>query len=144
MPGGRPRKFQTVEEMEEAIEAYFKKCDARTTPMSLKGVGLIDVPHPEPYTVQGLSVHLDLTTEGLMEYERREEFSGTVKKAKARVEANKVVNMLDGKGFGAGYIFDLKHNHGWKDKQEIEQSGTQEIIVRYEDARDRNPPSAAP
>ena len=122
-PGGRPRKFNSVAEMEEAIEEYFFKCDARTTPTPIKDIGVIDVPNPEPYTIQGLAVHIGLTTEGMLEYEKRPEFSSTVKEAKARVEANKVVNMLDGKGFGAGYIFDLKHNHGWKDKQEVEHSG---------------------
>ena len=134
-PGGRPRKFNSVAEMEEAIEDYFAKCDARKTKMAVKDIGFIDVPNPEPYTIQGLAVHLGLTTEGLQVYETREEFFGTIKEAKARVEANKVVNMLDGKGFGAGYIFDLKHNHGWKDKQEIEHQGT--MSVRF-DAEDKD------
>ena len=49
----------------------------------------------------------------------REEFRSTIKKAKVRIEANKITHMLDGDGYGAGYIFDLKNNHGWKDKRDI-------------------------
>jgi hypothetical protein len=125
-PVGRPRKYKTPKEMQERIEAYFAKCDARMVKMVINQgnkKGLVDVPKPEPYTVQGLAVFLDLTTEGLLEYEAREEFSATIKIAKAEIEADKVVHMLDGDGATVGYIFDLKNNHGWKDKQEIEHSG---------------------
>ena len=122
--GGRPRKFQSVEEMENAIEAYFLECDARvkevvTGPPTNRQIQTVAM--PAPYTIQGLAVALDLTTHGLDLYEDREEFITTVKRAKAAIEANKVLHMLDGDGYGAGYIFDLKHNHGWKDKYEVDQ-----------------------
>ena len=42
--------------------------------------------------------------------------------------------MLDGDGYGPGYIFDLKNNHGWKDQQQIEHSGAVHVHFdkRYE------------
>ena len=118
-PVGCPRQWQSVEAMSEAIENYFAKCDARTVPMVV-GKALVRVPKPEPYIVQKLAVFLDLTTKGLIGYEQREEFGATIKRAKARIEANKVLHMLDGDGYGPGYIFDLKNNYGWKDKQDLE------------------------
>ena len=129
--GGRPRKFKTVAEMDEAIEAYFLVCDARTMEVVTRNGDLINVRRPEPYTTQGLAVALDLTTKSLLDYEERDEFCSTIKKAKSRVEANKVVHMLDGDGYGAGYIFDLKNNHGWKDNRGVEHSG--EITHDYSD-----------
>ena len=128
--GGRPRKYQSVEEMERAMEAYFLKCDKRTKqvvtgPHTNRKIEKVKM--PEPYTIQGLAVALDLTTHGLDLYEEREEFITTVKRAKAAIEANKVIHMLDGDGFGAGYIFDLKHNHGWTDKHEIEHTGNMTV-----------------
>jgi len=116
---GAPRQWDSVEEMSEAIEAYFAKCDARTV-ATIVGKELVDVAKSEPYTVQGLAVALNLTTKGLIGYEEREEFGATIKHARARIEANKVMHMLDGDGYGPGYIFDLKHNYGWKDKQELD------------------------
>jgi len=124
--GGRPRKYETVEAMEERIEAYFAKCDERVVRMVVGDKSykeLVDVPRPETYTVQGLSVFLDLSREGLLEYEEREEFSDTIKRAKAIIEENKVTHLLDGDGYGPGRIFDLKNNCGWVDKQELEHSG---------------------
>ena len=133
--GGRPRKFKTVEEMETAIEAYFLKCDARmktvvTGPPTNRRIERAAL--PEPYTIQGLAVALDLTTAGLLEYEGYPEFFATVKRAKATIEANKVLHMLDGDGFGAGYIFDLKHNHGWTDKSQLDVRGN--MTVHFDEA----------
>jgi hypothetical protein len=54
--------------------------------------------------------------------ERGEGFSGTVKKARLKIESMKNEMLLDGRS-PAGVIFDLKNNHGWADKQEIEHSG---------------------
>ena len=136
--GGRPRKFQSVEAMVEKIEAYFLKCDARTKeivvgPHTNRQIKTVDM--PEPYTIQGLAVALDLTTKNLLDYEERDEFCSTVKRAKATIEANKVLHMLDGDGFGAGYIFDLKHNHGWTDKSQLDVKGS--MTVHFDKADER-------
>jgi len=134
--GGRPRKFETVEEMHTAIGEYFEKCDARMVKVVVNQGNkkvLANVPKPEPYTIQGLAVFLDLTTEGLREYEMREEFSATIKRAKAVIEADKVLHMLDGDGYGAGYIFDLKNNFGWTDRQTIEHTGKDGGPIEHED-----------
>ena len=113
--GGRPRKWTSAQAMYDAAEEYFARCDART---DAKGDAW-----PEPYTVQGCAVALNLTMDGWSEYEKREEFSSTVKRIKLRIEANKARRLLDGTGYGAGHIFDLKHNHGWKDTQTVEHTG---------------------
>ena len=137
--GGRPRKYESVDAMEDAMEVYFGECDARvkqvvTGPHTNRQIQTVAI--PTPYTIQGLCVALDLTYEGLSEYERRDEFSATVKRAKAAIESNKVIHMLDGDGFGAGYIFDLKHNHGWSDKSQLEVGGGISVVYIEEDLKD--------
>ena len=116
--------------------AFFIMCDERvktvvTGPPTNRQIE--EVALPIPYTIQGLAVALDLTMQGLSVYEEREEFFATVKRAKATIEANKVIHMLDGDGFGAGYIFDLKHNHGWTDRTQVDQKTSMTFHFDKED-----------
>jgi hypothetical protein len=115
-PGGRPRKFQSVAEMDAAIEAYF-------------------VQDP-PYTVTGLAMALGMTRQGLCDYQERDEFTDTIEKAKARVEESTERRMLSGEGWGPGHIFSLKNNYRWRDEHQIEETGTKTIVVKYAEATD--------
>lgn len=125
-PGGAPRKWKSVEAMQKAIETYFAKCESR---VRVEIVGppnnrqAMSVLNPEPPTVLGLALSLDLTSEGLREYGERPEFTATVQKAKARIAATIERRMMDGDGWGPGHIFSLKNNFGWKDYQTIEATG---------------------
>lgn len=111
MPAGRPLQYETVEDLEAAIEEYFKT-DAYVE------AGDVKVFAP---TISGLAYHLDLATESLRRYEGREEFSATIKRAKQRVEIA-LEQKLHGQNV-TGTIFNLKNNFGWKDKIEQEHTG---------------------
>lgn len=112
MPAGRPPKYKSPEEMQEAIDNYFETEDI--------------------VTVTGLAYVLDLSRQGLCEYERKDEFSDTVKKAKQRVEIA-IEKRLAGNAV-AGSIFNLKNNFGWKDKQETEISGGFNVSIGGKDS----------
>jgi len=101
--GGRPRKFQSVAEMDEAIQSYF------------------DDPKSLPYTITGLALFLGMTRKGLIGYEDRDEFGNTIQRAKEFVEHCTAQRMLAGEGWGPGHIFVLKNNYGWKDTHDINQ-----------------------
>ena len=111
MPAGRPLQYETIEELEAAINEYFET-DAYVE------VGDVRVFAP---TISGLAYHLDLSTESLRRYEGREEFSATIKRAKQRVEIA-LEQKLHGQNV-TGTIFNLKNNFGWKDKIEQEHTG---------------------
>lgn len=112
---GRPLKFESVEQMEEAINKYFKECDDKH----------------RPYTVSGLANALDTTRQTLINYEGREEFLDTIKKAKSKIEQFAEELLFVGNNT-AGVIFNLKNNYGWKDKQEVEASVNSEVNINIE------------
>jgi hypothetical protein len=119
---GRPRKFETVEELQTAIDAYFESCFEEFT-VALKdeegkktGERLIKK-QVEPFTITGLAIALDTTRQGLLNYEGREEFYDTIKKAKVRCE-NYAEKSLFGNN-ATGPIFNLINNYGWKNTQHI-------------------------
>jgi len=73
-------------------------------------------------TIAGLAYALDLTRQSLINYEVKEEFLDTIKKAKMKVEIS-LEQRLAGNSV-TGSIFNLKNNFGWKDKTETEHSGS--------------------
>ncbi|MFS4438605.1 terminase small subunit [Paracoccaceae bacterium GXU_MW_L88] len=111
--GGRPLKFESVEALEEMIESYFVDCDQSK----------------KPYTVSGLAVWLDTSRQTLINYEDKEEYFDTIKRAKARCEAWVEENALMSKTNATFSIFNLKNNFGWKDKTEQDVTSNGESIV---------------
>lgn len=94
---GQPLKFKTPEELEEKINTYFEK-----TPQ-------------KEWTITGLAIALDTNRQTLVNYEKKDKYFDTIKKAKTLVEHS---YELDLKKYGrSGTIFALK-NFDWKDKQE--------------------------
>lgn len=119
MPAGRPPKYKTPEEMQEVIDAYFRKGgDEGDSGGAWMQFGDAEVFAP---TISGLAFALGMSRQALCDYEKKDEFLDTIKRAKSRVEI-----ALEQKLYGnavTGTIFNLKNNFGWKDKQEQELSG---------------------
>jgi len=109
---GRPMKY-TLEELQTGITAYFGYCHIDPYGYPL------DKEHKPP-TVTGLACYLDTTRDLLNDYEKKPQFSDTIKRGKQRIEAYNEA-MLYNRGVStAGVIFNLKNNYGWKDKAELE------------------------
>ena len=121
MPAGRPLKFNSPEELQEKIDKYFEICDETG----------------RPYTVTGLAVALDTNRETLRSYGEKEEYSDTIKKAKAKCEQYLEEGMLTGKLNATASIFSAKNNYGWKDVQEFTGDAIKVNIVQF-NARDYN------
>lgn len=97
--GGRPRKYESVAEMQKAIDEYFNAGNKTT--------------------ICGLALHLGFNSrQSLLNYEGYgEEFLDTIKHAKSRIEAYYEEHLTEPNV--AGSIFALK-NFGWKDKIEAD------------------------
>jgi hypothetical protein len=107
MAGGRPLKFQSLEEMKTVGDNYFETVVQ------------------DEWTITGLALALDTTRDVLIDYQDKEEFSHTIKKWKEMVH-NAYELDLRKKG-RSGDIFALK-NFGWRDKQEQDiMSGGEKI-----------------
>ena len=87
----------------------------------------------KPYTITGLCLYLDICRDTLIEYEKREEFIDTIKRAKNKVENYVEENSLMGKLNPTVSIFNLKNNFGWKDKQEIETNQNIKVDNPYKE-----------
>jgi hypothetical protein len=102
---GRPLKFKSAEELQKMIDAYFANCDKKK----------------KPYTITGLALALDTTRETLLDYEERDEFSDTIKRAKLRCQAYAEEQLFTNRNT-AGVIFNMVNNYGWKNKQDIDNN----------------------
>ena len=107
MPAGRPLKYKTVDDIKPLIERYFE-----------------DTPKDE-WTITGLALALDTSRKTLVEYEGKDEFSNTIKRAKEMVENSYEIDLK--KSGRTGTIFALK-NFDWKDKSETDITTNGESI----------------
>jgi hypothetical protein len=107
---GRPRAYQDHAEFDALVEAYFKDCEATGKKPTLTGIslhlGFCDKETFGSYTTAGV------------------EFARTINKARIRIEENRHQLLVSKDTFTPGIIFDLKNNHGWKDKTETEHGLT--------------------
>jgi len=134
MAGGRPLKYKTKKTLQAAIDSYFDAIDAENSENAEKNGDR------KPYTVAGLALHLDVDTETLRNYDKRDEFFGSLKKAKQRIEVQ-LETKLHGNNV-TGIIFNLKNNYGWKDRQDITTNDNdldtvpKEVTLKIEKALD--------
>jgi hypothetical protein len=115
---GRPRLYDSPESMQKKIDEYFEHEDEAG----------------DPYTVPGLAYFLGFCDRGaVLEYEKYEGFSPTIKKARLRIEQQRNKTLLKGEGNVAGQIFDLKNNFGWTDKTVVESTNRVTIVEMEHD-----------
>jgi len=127
--GGRPLAFNSVEELEEKIEAYFKSDDAFI-------VSYIDKNEIKEFapTMAGLALYLDVDRKTIVNYGKKEQYFHTIKKARSKIE-----NHLEQKLYGntvTGVIFNLKNNFNWKDKSEVKNTNVEITHEQWLDSLD--------
>ena len=105
---GRPPKFESIEDFNKQDDGFFDWCDDNKF-----------VPD-----IEGLAVYLDTSRKVILDYEKKDEFSYTIKKIKDKIFFYKKQLAFKGKLNATVFIFDAKNNHEYADKQEIEHSGT--------------------
>ena len=111
MAGGRPRKWDSKEALQRDIDRYYKYCDDKNRPV----------------TIAGLAYYLDVDRQTIYNYEKKDEFFDTIKKAKnyivMRLEEEAIMNGR------AGTIFVMKQ-YGYTDKHEVTNEIQGESFVR--------------
>lgn len=128
-PVGRPPKFESAEQMQGLIDEYFKKCEGEPL-LNDEGLPIVDkygqpvILGARPPTITGLALALGFNCRlSLLNYEGKQEFVNTVKRAKARVEEYAETRLFDRDGAN-GAKFSLANNFdGWREKQSMELAG---------------------
>ena len=160
-PGGRPLKFQSVEELETAINLYFDDCDKCVDTRvwshdaieeqagkrvctncwggeKSKGCLLVSGQFrmPRPYTVTGLALWLNTTRQTLLDYQQKDEFFDTIVQAKQRIENFAAERLFDKDTPTRGVIFSLSNNSkGWTEKSEVTTKSVDDLIKDQESSR---------
>ena len=80
---GRPLAFNTVEELEIAVDDYFKSDDAHI-------VSFVDGSEVKMFapTMSGLALHLDVDRKTITNYSNKEDYFPTIRKARSKIEAH--------------------------------------------------------
>lgn len=136
--GGRPPFYNTPEEMQERIDAYFEECKGEALtgsdgmPLFAKDGSIIRV-GVRPLTITGLALALGFNSrQALLNYQAKEEFYDTIMRAKAKVECYAEERLFDKDGAN-GAKFSLANNFdGWREKQQIEAEVKAETTINIE------------
>lgn len=116
---GRPPKISDVQVMKNKIDAYFENCPDFVVLSAFNKITgeFVEYKKYTP-TMTGLALYLGFVSrQSMLDYEKKPEFSGTIKNARLRIEHEYEKQLYMDKCTGA--IFALK-NFGWKDKVESE------------------------
>lgn len=132
--GGRPAKYETEDQLIEAIQVYFDKCvPTPITSVNESGEQFILTTKTgkpcliqNPPTTAGLALHLGYASrQSLYDLKKQDKFSYTIKRAVLAIEDYHEKSIAIGENC-TGSIFWLK-NHDWKDKHEVQQKTTLSI-----------------
>lgn len=115
--GGRPKAFNSPEELQTLLDQYFEYCDNEVETIT-DNKGNVKTMH-KPYTMTGICVYLDISGETWSDYSKKPEFSETIKKARKRVENYCEEYTMAGRLNPIFSIFSLKNNFGWVDKIDV-------------------------
>ena len=135
---GRPPFYNTAEEIQEKIDAYFEECkgeilfDSDGNPMVDKYGNVIRV-GVRPLTITGLALALGFNSrQALLNYQAKDEFHDTIMRAKAKVERYAEERLFDKDGAN-GAKFSLANNFdGWREKKEIEADVKSAVTINID------------
>lgn len=128
------RRFQSPYQMQALVDEYFASCDGvlynpKTGKPYLDKDGVPVTGQIKPYTITGLALHLDLTTECMKNYEQGKlddygyeideinQYSYIIKKARMRIEEYAETRLYDKDGYnGSRFVLDCAFN--WRSRKE--------------------------
>lgn len=110
MMAGRPKIWNSKEELQEQIDKYIESC------YNAEGE------QTRPFTLSGLAYWIGIDRRTLLNYKYDDEFFPTLKRYKDLCENYAEEQLFLGKNV-AGVIFAMKNNYEWQDKQVSEHQG---------------------
>ena len=105
-----PRRFETPDDLQKAIDKYFKTYEENGRPLTLSGLAVFCGCNRDTILTYASGTY---DVDGV-------DYSGALKKAMAFIEQDKSEKALTGVYNTVFSIFDLKNNHGWRDRHETD------------------------
>ena len=132
-PVGCPPHYKTQKQLQDKIDEYFKYVNGEFKDVAKRDeegnlyTERICIREPESHSITGLALFLGFDSrQSVYDYEKKGEFSYTIKRARLTVENAYEKALLSRNSTGA--IFALK-NFGWTDKQEIDHTTNGQSLV---------------
>lgn len=123
---GKPKMFNSPEELEKEIEDYFKWCDdnpIREQNWVGKEGSEVYKTKQRPYLIEGLCLRLNCERQTLLNYEKKpgyEEYFDILTRAKRKITQNNLTYGLTGEYNPRLVQFLLTNNAEYKDKSETD------------------------
>ena len=124
---GSPRKFETPEQLEMAINNYFDECDNTVIKKKVVQRGeVVTIELPIPYTMAGLAVCLDIDRHTLLQnaYSKDKVFNAVVTRARRKIEESNLTHGMIGAHEARLSALNLASNFGYSDKSEVKHTLT--------------------
>lgn len=148
-PFGRPLKFETVEQLDRAIDAYLGECAPHVVKVLVKKQKADgghywaedeEMSDQRPITITGAAMALGTIRRTLLGYKERPDFLPSIERLLSACERYAEEQLFNGSAAN-GAKFNLTNNYGWVDKQAIDHGGeiglfgTDTLKIRTVDGR---------
>lgn len=122
MPAGRPPKYSSAEQMQQAIDAYFAKCEQGRIITVIRKGQPIEITQRIPKTMAGLALALGFESRvSLLNYrDSSEEFMSVIVRARSQIEQENVECGLLGEHESRIASLNLASNFGYAAKTETD------------------------
>ena len=121
--GGRPKAFNSPEEMLEKIYAFLEKQENRTIAVATKG-GVETMTSPAPVTIEGFCAFAGITKTTFYDYAKKPKYRVMLAQFRQIVEKYFVEQCVEGKpGNKADFILKNAFADYWKDKSDLNLNG---------------------
>ena len=128
----KPPKYNSAEELEEKIDAYFDHCDEGLPVEKITKKGKVVTVHVQrPYTVEGLAAFLGFKSrQSLLDYKRKDaSYMDALTRARLRIHAHRLEAALLGQQDSKTAALDLAVNFGMQPKLSLPEGA--QVIIGY-------------
>lgn len=121
--GGRPKVFNSPDEMLEKLYAFLEKQENRIVEVATKG-GVETMISPAPITIEGFCAFAGITKTTFYDYAKKPKYRVMLAQFRQIVEKYFVEQCVEGKpGNKADFILKNAFADEWKDKSDVNLSG---------------------
>ena len=134
-PGGRPKKYNSNEELEKVINDYFESCFEpiinKFGELVLDSNGKMIKKQVKPFTIGGLANALDMTRQSILNYAKKEEYFDTIMRAKRKCEVYAEERLFDKDGINGAKFTLINNFENWRERTEQHSDIDQKLEISW-------------